>query len=68
MKKKMILMNVIKFDSKYTVGLHYFNGHLLLLGLEGIKLHNCLEIDLLKFEFIIKKKDPKIEGEIKKLN
>lgn len=31
----MILMNIIKFDSKYTVGLHYFNGHLLLLGLEG---------------------------------
>lgn len=64
----MILMNVIKFDSKYTVGLHYFNGHLLLLGLEGIKNAYLLEIDLLKFEFIIKKKDPKIEGEIKKLN
>ena len=31
----MILLNIIKFDSKYTVGLHYFNGHLLLLGLEG---------------------------------
>ncbi|CAD8043369.1 unnamed protein product [Paramecium primaurelia] len=57
LKRKMILLNSIKFDSKYTVGLHYFSGHLLLLGLE--------EIDLLKFEFIIKKKDPKIEGEVK---
>lgn len=63
-------MNIIKFDSKYTVGLHYFNGHLLLLGLEGnyYFISIFLEIDLLKFEFIIKKKDPKIEGEITKLN
>lgn len=34
----MILLNSIKFDSKYTVGLHYFSGHLLLLGLEGKQL------------------------------